>query len=92
MWEQDMEAVAGNREATPDSQPTWIDYATAPVNGNYQCHECDKPVSSKKTLKQHLNAAHEIQLDEEKGQILQVVLHRESSRKRKSTLMTKDFV
>ena len=91
MWEQDMEAVAG-KELTPESQPAWIAYSSAPNQGSYQCHECHKPISSKKSLKQHLLSLHEIDLDEAKGQILQVIQHRESSRKRKSTLLKQDYV
>lgn len=91
MWEQDMEAVAG-KEPTPESQPNWIAYASAPNQGSYQCHECKKPISSKKSLKQHLLSNHEIKLNEEKGEILQIIQHRESSRKRKSAAFKQDYV
>ena len=91
MWEQDMEAVAG-KESTPESQITRVPYSSAPNQGSFQCQECDKLFSNKKSLKQHLLSSHEIELDEEKGQILQVTQHRESSRKRKSALSKQDYV
>jgi len=91
MWEIDMESVTeSNGESTGDLTTTWVKFADAAPNGSFQCHECDKQIGSKKSLKIHLSTLHNKDIEED-GSVLQVQ-RGAPNRKRRSTMGVRDLM